>query len=144
VSNPIELYLSRSRRLAALLALPFVLGLALLIWLAPPPWLLVPLALLNLAGLIHCPRQYALLQNPSAIKALHVDHDLVRVQCIDGSTHEVLPVPGSLLTPWLSVVRFDAPTLPRTRFQVILCRWNCARLEQLRRLRVRLRFLPPT
>lgn len=141
VFNRLDLYLHGSRRLAALLALPWLASLIVLFWLELPAWLLAVAVSLHLVMAIYQIRLLALNAQPRSIVALHLHDSEFRLSLRNGEEVAAIFKPESFVSRWFCVLRFEERTTARG-FTLILCRWNLNRLDHLRRLRVRLRFDP--
>lgn len=141
VFNRLDLPLHGSRRLAALLALPWLASLTVLFWLELSAWLIafaVPLHLVMASWQI---RLLALNTQPRSVIALHLHDSEFQLTLRNGDEVTASLKPESFVSHWFCLLRFEDKTTTRG-FTVILCRWNLNRLDHLRRLRVRLRFDP--
>lgn len=141
VFSHLDLPLNASRRLAALLALPWLASLIVLFWLEFPVWLVAIAVPLHLVMASYQIRLLALNVSARSVIALHLRDKEFHLTLRNGDEVTASLKPESFVSHGFCLLRFEEQNTQRD-YNVILCRWNLRKLEQLRRLRVRLRFDP--
>lgn len=144
VFSHLDLNLHASRRLAVLLALPWLASYVILIWLKLPIWLLAAALPLHLGMARYQIRLLALNASANSVIALHLSQSIFHIELGNGDELLVTLKPDSFVSRRFCVLRFEHAE-SRQCHSMILCCWNLRQPEamnQLRRLRVNLRFDP--
>lgn len=142
---PLRVELRPSRWLASLILLAHGGALVVLMPLALPVWVLVPMAGLIMGSLVYTLKTHAMLRGPLTIRRVVWDsnNDWL-LHAASGEELAVRLLPGSYVHPMLVILNFEleAPQRGARRRSVVLAQ-DSADATTLRQLRARLNFFKP-